>query len=422
MMKWTRVTVVSLCVCAALCTPLRASAQGDAGYLYGRVILRNGDTLQGAIRWGDDELFWIDMFNSTKTRTVLDHFRSELQDHRRLVDDIYDQQNRDFNRPRITLFGRTFWDRNNFLNDHQFECHFGDIRRLEMMGGDWVRLTLKNDEQIELEGGSSDIGATIHVLDIELGEVKLRWSGIEAVEFMPTPTRLERTFGVPLYGVVKARLGEFEGLIQWDTDERLGSDVLDGEDEFMDLEIEFSQIASIERYGRGSRVTLRSGREYFLTGSNDVNSENRGIMVNSPVFGSLTVEWRDFDRVDFHENPPSGPAYDTFTPPAFLEATVRSWDDEVFTGLIFYDVDEAWDFEVLDGTDGDTEFSIPFRNIRSIRPERRYGSTVVLTNGLELHLDGSNDVTESNDGIVIWSGQDAPRYFLWRDVREIVFR
>jgi len=412
----------TLLVIASTGSALPAAAQSVEGYLYGRVTLRNGDTFEGPIRWGDDEVFWLDIFNSTKIENTLERFRDDLPDYNRLMDEIYDEHDRRRDRRRVSILGYLIGDDGTFLTDREFSCHFGDIRRLDIRWSDGVILTLKNGEQLELEGGSTDIGATVSVLDDELGEVKLEWRGIDFVEFMPTPRRLEQTFGEPLYGTVRTRLGTFEGLIQWDSDERLGSDVLDGENDYMDMEIEFAEIAAIERSGNGSLVTLNSGREYYLTGSNDVNRENRGIIVTSPEQGSVTIGWRDFDRVDFADARSSGPGYDSFRPPAFIEATVRTWNDESFSGRIFYDLDEAFDFEMLNGDDGECEFLIPFRHIASITSERRWGSTVKLKNDLELRLEGSNDVDEDNDGIVIWSGSGSPRYVLWRDVREVIFR
>jgi len=421
-MKRFLLPVCSLLVIALTGITPPASAQSVEGYLYGRVALRNGDTFEGPIRWGDDEVFWLNIFNSTKIENTLERFRDDLPDYHRLMDEIYDEHDRSRDRRRVSILGYLIGDDGTFMTDREFSCHFGDIRRLDIRWSDGVLLTLKNGEQLELEGGSTDIGATVHVLDDELGEVKLPWRGIDFVEFLATPSRLRRTYGEPLYGVVQSRLGSFAGLIQWDSDERLGSDVLDGDSEYAEMEIEFSEIAAIERRERGSLVTLNSGREYFLTGSNDVNRENRGIIVNTPDVGSVTIGWRDFDRVDFADARDSGPGYNSFAPTTFIEATVRTWNDETFSGRIFYDLDEAFDFEMLNGDNEDCEFLIPFRNIASITPERRWGSTVHLKNDLELRLDGSNDIDESNDGIVIWSGSDSPRYFLWSDVREIVFR
>ena len=86
---------------------------------------------------------------------------------------------------------------------------------------------------------------------------------------------LDEKFGEPLYGKVETRGGTFEGFIQWDHDECLSTDELDGESEDGDVEIPFGRIRSIEKYRRGSLVVLETGRELYLTGSNDVDNDNQ---------------------------------------------------------------------------------------------------------------------------------------------------
>src|SRR5690606_41893723 len=66
--------------------------------------------------------------------------------------------------------------------------------------------------------------------------------------------------------------------------------------------IRFGDIASIEQRGNASLVTLRSGRELLLSGTNDVNNSNRGIVVTEPTFGQARISWRNFDRLDLHRS------------------------------------------------------------------------------------------------------------------------
>jgi len=69
--------------------------------------------------------------------------------------------------------------------------------------------------------------------------------------------------GDALYGTVDFYGGELTGVIQWDHDERLSTDVLDGDTRDGDVSIEFGNLASIERDGSGSNVVTKSGREMF---------------------------------------------------------------------------------------------------------------------------------------------------------------
>ena len=91
-------------------------------------------------------------------------------------------------------------------------------------------------------------------------------------------------------------------------------------------------------------------------------------------------------------------------------------------GQIIFDMDEFWDMEVLDGNDDYVEYQIPFRNIGKIIPKNRSYSLIVLRNGQEILLGDTQDVSSSNDGILILgNGSDKPINVDWDDIDEIVF-
>jgi hypothetical protein len=166
---------------------------------------------------------------------------------------------------------------------------------------------------------------------------------------------------------------------------------------------------------------LRSGSELYLTGTNDVNAENRGIVVIVPRLGSVKIGWEDFDQVTFTHAPSSGPGYADFGKGRDLAATVmsRNGHDE---GRLIYDLDEAWDFELLQGMYGHTEYMIPFRDIARIRPAGRRHAEVELRMGMTIELDDGQDVSRRNDGLLVFASDDRqPKYIDWRDVTEVVF-
>ena len=411
---------LTLCLLLIFMATSTVFAEGDEGYIYGKVTMDNGNSYQGIIRWGKEEAFWDDMFNSTKVDNAFESYLEDVDGLEDLEDDMYDSRRR---RDRsIRIFNLKIWD-DDWVDDltHQFKCRFGDIQSMELRGSSSVLLTFKNGEELRISGGSNDIGARIRVYDDELDEVQLRWRRIDTIEFMATPKKLKRKFGNPLYGEVETRTGTYKGFIQWDHDECLSTDILDGDSEDGDMEIEFGNIQSIERYRRGSLVVLKSGRELYLTGSNDVNRENRGIIVKDPRFGKVLISWRDFDKIQFIDTEDSGPSYADFETCQFLAGTVKTRDGDTYTGRILYDFDEAFDLEILDGQDGDMEYLIPFRNIKKIVPHRRYGSVVELKSGEELELEDSRDVDDDNDGIVVWTGKKKVQYIPWRKIEEIVF-
>lgn len=385
-------------------------AEGDEGYIYGKITLENGNVYQGVIRWGDEEAFWDDMFNSTKYDDVFDHYNISYRDVKSIDDEVTRKRRRRF----------WEWDDNNLI--HTFKCRFGDIKMLRLRGSKSVLVTFKNGDELRISGGSNDIGANIYIIDEELDEVKLKWNRIQTIEFMPTPKKLDYTFGEPLYGTVETIGGQFQGFIQWDEDETLSIDVLDGESEDGDIEIRFDKIRSIERHRRGALVTLKSGREIYLTGTNDVNKDNNGVVVKDPRYGRVIISWREFKKITFKDDVEgSGPAYDDFKVPKLLKGTVTYGGSDSVTGRIIYDLDEGLDLEILEGKLDGVEYMIPFAMIKQIIPERRWGSEIVLRSGEKLELEDAQDVDDDNDGILIWSAEDDVRYIHWDRIQEIQF-
>ncbi|HXT19336.1 MAG TPA: hypothetical protein VN923_01165, partial [Thermoanaerobaculia bacterium] len=317
--------------------PLPAAAAGDEGFLYGRLTTRDGKTYEGRLRWDDEEAFWGDFFNSSKEENPW------LDDAPRFA--------RRNHRHKVELFGIQLgsfdgdWD-----EDRQFVTRFGDIVGLEPQGGDEVRVTLKDGAVFDVEGGSNDVEGKVQVWDRSLGEVEVPWHRIRSIEFRPAPARVAGA-EPRLWGKVQTRDGEFSGYIQWDQDECVASDELDGEDEEGDdHEVRMGTIRSIERHSnRSSAVTLVDGRRVVLSGTNDVDHDNRGIYVEDARYGRVLVGWKAFERVDFSPHG-SGPGYDAYKPGARLQGMVTTLDGRKLVGRLVYDLDESESTEMLDGS------------------------------------------------------------------------
>jgi len=278
---------------------------------------------------------------------------------------------------------------------------------------------MKDGEVYDMEGGSNDIGATVSVLDDTLGEVKLEWDRIDRIVFRSTPRNVEPP-AYRLYGVVRTDGDTFEGHIQWDVQECLSTDKLDGETDDGDLSIEMGHIRAIEkRNSRGSRVELKDGRELVLEGTNDVDDSLRGIHVDDPRFGRVKISWDAFERIEFREVADSGRAYDDFKAGKPLTGTVTDTSGATHRGTLVYDLDEARSWELLHGDRDDVEYMIPFGMIRSVEPQRGDASKVVLTSGVEIVLEAGQDVSERNDGVVVLGGDGKETYIPWDEVKKV---
>lgn len=388
-------------------------AQNTEGFIYGKVYTVGGDTYEGQIRWGTEEAYWFDFFNATKPKNKYLGYLSREE-----MDDLERYSNNWAERWAERVF--SFSESSRF--GHTFVCQFGDIKSITVRGRNRVMLELRNGKEIRLDDGSNDVGARIRVLDSELGEVTIKWDRLDKVEFMDTPKNLRTRMGEPIYGTVYTREGKITGYIQWDHDERLSTDKLDGDTRDDDLSIPFESIRSIEKSGRGVELVTKSGKELYLWGSNDVNRENRGIIVNTPGMGRLDIPWREFDKVVFIDKQVDMPIYKDFEKVSSLSGTVTEVNGSSYTGKIVFDLDETYNIEMLNGENDNIEYFIPFRAVKNIKPKNYSFSEVVLRDGQTLLLGDSQDLSDKNHGILVFESEDNYKYIPWDRVEEIEFK
>ncbi|MBE0642172.1 MAG: hypothetical protein IH599_09055, partial [Bacteroidales bacterium] len=196
---------------------------------------------------------------------------------------------------------------------------------------------------------------------------------------------------------------------------------LDGTSEGKELSIPFSEIRVISREGRGSYVVLKDGNGLFLTSSNDVNAENRGIIVFVPGQGMIDIPWEEFNRATFIPEAADAMTYKAFEGARPLRGKVERVDGSTLAGDIVYDLDEAMSYEMLNGRQELSEWEIPFSNISSIKPKNYKYSLITLKNGSELLLGRMQDVSEANDGILVFPGTGGPVYVPWEKISQIRF-
>jgi hypothetical protein len=156
-----------------------------------------------------------------------------------------------------------------------------------------------------------------------------------------------------------------------------------------------------------------------MSGTNDVNDENRGIYVDDPRFGRVLIRWRAFEKVTFTDGKAS--TYADYAPGKPLRGRVTDSDGKVHAGRLAYDLDEAETWELLNGWHDDIEYSIPFGMIASVTPIDGDESKVVLKNGQEIRLEGQTDVGGDNLGVLILPGDDATKnvYVPWDEVAKV---
>lgn len=413
-MRNSIIVVAALGIAAGLTAgPTPAAAAETDGYLYGTVTTRTDNSYTGFIRWGREEAFWDDLFHSSKEELP---WISYAEKRERSRDD-----DRGDGWEWLRFLGRSVkvdWGEPSRV----LIARFGDIASIRITGSDSAELTMKSGRRIQVEGYANDVGATIRVADATLGEVELEWKRIETVTFSAAPPGA-RPAETRLAGTLTTRSREFDGFIQWDSEECLSGDRLDGDSDDGRVSLAMGAVRSIERRSsRSSRVVLTDGRELVLDGTNDVDDDNRGIYVEDQRFGRVKVPWDEFERVDFADGRGSGRGYDAYPPGRPLAGRVTTVDGTVHAGRIVYDLDEEETWEMVNGTRFDVEYAIPFALVRSIEPRGSSAAEIVLTTGETLRLEDGQDVSDDNDGLLVFAGgaeATKPVHIPWREIRKI---
>ena len=385
-------------------------------YLYGNIVTVDGDVYRGAIRWNDEEVFLMDVFNSEKEENP--YVKYLPKSRTRESDDF--KKRKYWDRIEVSVNGNRSSSQGTYAR--KFQCRFGDIKSISVTGQESVSLELRDGKFINLSGGSNDVGTKIWIIDQELGLLKIDWNRIDVVNFEVPPTSGIENFGEPIYGKLITTKGEFTGFIQWDHDERLLTDKLDGKSRDGDMAIQFSKIKTIEKIEYGSRISLLSNREFDLRGKNDVNKDNRGIIVSIPNVGRIDFPWSHFlslELISFSHDELN--CQKEFRASERLFGTLLTKGGKSYKGTIVYDLDEAMDSEILNGLNDELDFAVPFRNIQSIKPMAYNYCLVELKNKKRLYLGDQTDVSNKNGGVIVFLNEDEYQFFEWEDIERIDF-
>ncbi len=387
-------------------------AETHEGFLHGRITTVDGGTYEGRLRLGgDEEAFWGDYFNGAKNENT---WAAQVP-AKRLKE----------SRP-IEIFGIEIAQRERQIDlDRPFMARFGDIARIEARGRD-LRVSLKSGTVFALDRfAADDFADGVRVWDGRSGVVDLDERRIRTIELFPVARPGVASYR--LHGTVRTRQGDFAGFVQWDREEGVGVDELDGRTDEGPLSLRFDTIRSIaSRSLGGSLVTLLDGSEILLTDTREVGHGNRGLYVDDRRFGRVLISWNAFERVDFSPGG-SGPAYDDFPTGGPITGSVTTQAGHRLAGRLVFDLDESETTETLDAPIQGVDYTIPFGLIASIvLPGReRSGDPragVTLHNGEELLLERAGDLGEGNAGMLIFvEDRQRPEYLPWVEVEQIDF-
>ena len=180
------------------------------------------------------------------------------------------------------------------------EVGLGDVRSL-------VRRVGGRAAVVPRAADAADPTATeVEISNVDLavpgvGHAGIDWDDCERLDFAPAPAspRYDSFGGRRIRGTVETVDGAAHaGKIVWDMDEAWTFEAVDGRAGEVYWSVPFDSIDSIEPRGRdAAKLVLRGGSELVLSGTHDVNQDNRGILVIED--GGLTheIEWGDLRKV-----------------------------------------------------------------------------------------------------------------------------
>lgn len=300
-----------------------------------------------------------------------------------------------------------------------FICRYDVLATIER-DGDGFTATLRDGSQHRLHESGRDLNSDLVIRLPGAEEVlELDWDDLRVARFTAAPAVAPPEMA-PLWGTVTGSEGIRTGWIQWDRSECLAGDVLDGDEEGRDHEVPMGDIASIERIdSRSCRLVLHDGTELVLSGSNDVNEDNRGIVVEVAGLGRVVHPWHRFDRLDLTEPPAERPLHESDF--GELRGTVTTTSGARYTGRLAFDLDEGWGWDIFDGEHRDVEYEIPFGNIARIERDEDGLCTVEMRGGNRLELDAGPDAGPDNHGLLVISDTE-PVMLAWAEVAAVEFR
>ncbi len=417
--------------------PVSLGAQAS-DRIWGRVETVSGTVYEGFIRWDRNEGSWLDLLNGDQP-VSLDSvdFRiwNEAADSTEVPPD------------RVVEFGgmRISWPdiMEDFPTSARSGIRFGHLRRLIPLEGDSARLDLRSGEVVVLTGGSTDLGPEVRQIQVDVpgGEmVELEWEDLAGIEFRAAPLDA-RPRGERIHGTVKDRSGnEYTGFVGWDAEKILTTDSLVGRSGPRERRLPFERIFSVVKTTEGALVTLDDGESVTLTGSDDVTRRNSGVELADPDMGTVTIDWREFESVRFR-NPDRPMGYGELDGSYPLRGTIVTLAGREFQGAIRLYADPLRSWELLHGIRDHETFEIELGDIvlvEPVRPEapaesdarearssrgRWRGVRVTLADGRLLELDGSNEVDEGSEGVLIRDEASGPWILVrWNDVKELRLR
>lgn len=388
-------------------------------FIKGEITTFEGNTHSGVLRWGKEQILLSDLFYGLQ---LSNKNTSLLSEDVLLEKDNYSETTVKW------ILGIPFKDVQVRNYKPPFICEFNQIKSIENLKAHII-LTLHNNSTIKLEKGSYDLTKNISIYQNNK-TTELNWKKIKQIDFIQLENNSSDFLAKTLFGTVETKNGNYTGTIEWDHQERIGNDILDGINEQGKHQIPFNDILSIEKkldkclvvLNNGDKLYLRSGfLELFSDFSNDLNSENRGIIITDKEIGKIDIRWSEFKKVTFHTQNKDEIILSKNIPKK-LEGEITTSSGQKYRGKIIYNLYKDLNINYLIGKDINySVYKMPLENISMISRKNTEFSIITLKNSKQILLGNSHDFSDNNDGLIVFDNNNKPKYLSWNEVKEIVF-
>jgi len=182
------------------------------------------------------------------------------------------------------------------------------------------------------------------------------------------------------------------------------------------LAVPFGHLRSVERLPDGqASLVLKNGFQFVVRcgSSTDLGSGLRELIVEDAQRGPVELTWDSLVKVEFSQGPGKGKDAERLYGTVVVGAVS-------LTGFIVWDRDETLAGDILDGEENGQDREIRFGEIERIEPVSG-GSRVVLRDGREMVLGGTNDVGRGHRGVAVFLPDVGSAEVVWDNVKSVTF-
>ncbi len=389
----------------------------NQGYIHGTITFEYGNMRTGYLRWEKEEAHWDDLFHCGYRKNPW----LEYIDHETL-----DKEKRDQFYATHGLIERLAYALGNNKDSgpgwRMLLIQFGDIHSFEIHSGKDDYIITADGLRHKIGGYANDNGSDLWFYENGQDPMEIEWNDLTSIVFSVAPAE-HAPYAQRLFGTVETKHGNFTGPIMWDKSECLSIDILDGENDDGDLAISMGDIRRIRKVDTESVfIEEKSGAEYPMRGSNDVNNGNRGIWINTSDRGWVDVPWKHFIAVTFSDETTSGAARTISAHKKPMQGVVQLMDGTKKQGRLVYDLDEGFAWDYFNGDEKGIGYDIPFHLISELQRIDNETCRVILTTGISLDLTNNQDTGADHGGILIIHDNNHEKtsdFLPWRSVKSV---